>query len=80
MTNNLDGYQRQALKVIGVVNVWRGIWKVTYRLKGLRRYSELFRKVNGQWCSGEAYPQGCCSSPLRQACPEIASALEIMAK
>lgn len=79
-TPDFDSHQRRHLTVVGIVNVWRGIWQVVYRIKGPRHYRELYRQVNGAWCSGEAYPQGCYSSPLRQACPEIAAALDTITK
>jgi len=64
------------IKVIRVRPVWNGIYAVTFRVnKSLRHFTELYRQINGQWFTGEAHPTGCCSSPLRQACPAINQAL-----
>lgn len=40
-----------------------------------RSYETLFRKVGGDWVSGELNPTGCHSSPLRIAHPIIAESL-----
>lgn len=61
--------------------IWRGIYEATFRVgKSLRHHRELFRRIDGAWHSGEAYPIGTKSSPLRKACPEIAAGLDTIAK
>jgi len=57
--------------------LWRDIHEVTWSdtLNGRRRYSDLYRKVEGKWGTGEASPVGVRSSPFRFAIPEIETAL-----
>lgn len=64
--------------VYKVRHVWRGMFTAEWTdLKNYpRTFTDLFRRVDGAWTTGEAHPTGCRSSLLRPAHPLIAAALE----
>jgi len=70
--------QHNVTRIHKIRVLWRDIHEVTWSdtLNGRRRYSDLYRKVEGKWRTGEAFPVGVRHSGLfRFAIPEIETAL-----
>jgi hypothetical protein len=57
---------------------WGDIYRAEWRddLNGRRLLSNLFRRINGKWMSGEAHSTGIYGSLLREAPPAVAKALD----
>lgn len=67
------------LTVYSVRHLWKGIFEAEWSdvLNYPRCFHTLYRRVNGQWCSGEEHPTGVYNSGLiRQAPQQIADALD----
>lgn len=65
------------VKVYKIRHIWRGMFTAEWTdlINYPRTFTDLFRKVDGAWTTGENHPTGCRSSSLRPALPEIAAAL-----
>jgi len=69
---------KHPIRVYDVVHVWRGIYSVCWidELNYPRAFTSLYRRITGQWFTGEVHPTGVHGQPLRVAPAIIAIALE----